>query len=119
MHSDVKNGFLHAPVREGPDIYLRLPRHLPEKWRFRKVDGQIVEVACKTEKSLYGQHESGRQFSVMHGAWFTGCPAKPCLFHYEGEHGVVDVSVYVDACTGTFHCVETETHFTSLYSPVA
>ena len=120
VHSDVKNGYLHAPVREGKVIYVRMPSHVDEKWRFQTVDGVRVPIVYRMDKSLYGQHESGREFSRMHRAWFekhsfTASPAEPCLFHYEGKHGIVDVCMYIDDCVWCFENAKTRSHFESEY----
>ena len=120
VHSDIRNGYLHAPVREGKTIYVRMPKHIDEKWRVAVVDGVRVPVVYRMDKAMYGQHESGREFSIMHRSWFeehgfTSSPAEPCLFHYEGEHGVVDVCMYIDDCVWCFGSSATRAHFEAAY----
>ena len=120
VHSDIRNGYLHAPVREGKTIYVRMPKHLEEKWRVAEVDGLRVPLVYRMDKAMYGQHESGREFSIMHRKWFekqgfVSSPAEPCLFHYEGEHGIVDVCMYIDDCVWCFENADTRAHFEAAY----
>ena len=67
---------------------------------------EMVEVVYRTTRLLYGQHESGRQFSIMHRDWFlehsfTCSPHRSLASSttpspVSMDHGDADVVCYVD-----------------------
>ena len=75
----------------------------------------------RIDKSVYGQHESGRQWSELHREWFISeggksCHAEPGFFHFDHPQGKVDVAVYVDDCVWCFENASVQQIFEEKYS---
>ncbi|CAJ1959428.1 unnamed protein product [Cylindrotheca closterium] len=96
---DVETAFLHGEFDEGEQIFMNLPVG------YDLVDSSIdmSEDCIELMKTAYGTVQGARQWwkkfvSILKDIGFEGGDADPCLMHWNSEHGIVFIGLYVDDC---------------------
>lgn len=85
-HIDVLSAYLNSPIKE--EVYMEQPKGY-------EIGGS--SYVCKLRKSIYGLHQSGRDWSMhitnhLMKMGFERCVNEPCMFHKED----IILGLYVD-----------------------
>ncbi|KAJ1518865.1 hypothetical protein ONE63_011517 [Megalurothrips usitatus] len=87
-HIDVLSAYLNSHIKE--EVYMEQPKGFQE-------GENPKEFVCRLRRSIYGLHQSGRDWSMYITAYlkelgFSRCVNEPCIFHKKG----IILGLYVD-----------------------